>query len=223
MGFSRSCRDAERKHQTRQRAPQAPCSRSRHRTCLQAAHPRSFRSGAQVNYVFGFHRLRAHALPANVQRLLNRPKPFRSQAQLLSRLKSGSPAPYAIRPVGTKAAAGGRSQQLFVKRWAPRRTLSHSRIRPTLVRTTGSQQAVILRTRLSQRGTRVNRVCSRRGIIGRFVPFAELWFRPLRHVVCKSRQSRSPPHPQNETGSGSEPDLRNEGPYRQQAHVPLSL
>jgi len=48
-----------------------------------------------------------------LQKLLNRPQTWGSQDQLLSRLKSSSQAPAGIRPVGTKAAAGGRSQQLF--------------------------------------------------------------------------------------------------------------
>lgn len=54
-----------------------------------------------------------YGMAVNVQKLLNRPQPLGSQAQLLSRLKSGSQTPPAIRPVGSKVAAGDRSQQLF--------------------------------------------------------------------------------------------------------------
>ena len=51
---------------------------------------------------------RSHRTP----RLLpNRPQPSGSQFQLRSRLKSSSQVPPAIRPVGSEAAAGGRSRQ----------------------------------------------------------------------------------------------------------------
>lgn len=43
--------------------------------------------------------------------LPNRPQPSRSPVQLQTRLESSSQAPPALRPVGSKAASGGRSWQ----------------------------------------------------------------------------------------------------------------
>ena len=51
------------------------------------------------------------------QLLPNRPQPPGSQTQLLSRLKSGSQAPPAIRPVGTEAAHAAAAGNRFVNCW----------------------------------------------------------------------------------------------------------
>jgi hypothetical protein len=68
------------------------------------------------------HNIRRLHMWHNVLRLLNRPQTYGFQAQLLSRLKAGSQAPPAIRPVGTKAAKAAGASNFLVNGWLPPQT-----------------------------------------------------------------------------------------------------
>ena len=80
--------------------------------------------------------------------LPNRPQPSGSQVQLRSRLKSGSQAPLAKRPVGSKAAHAAEAGNSNVKRWAPSHKQTRSSVRTASVMTAFPQQAVIRQDRL---------------------------------------------------------------------------